>query len=321
MDWKTIKNWGAEKYRAADAWISAKFGNDKNSADAWKFITVGAFIFVLAVTLVTLVWINNTGALRDIALVMAAILGFPLLFQRTRAASLQAETDSRRRMAEAYSQAADLFSKTALPLRLAGLYALWKIAKEDPENHHVQIMQILCAFVRNPTPLDGWESGSGGYPARRLDMEAVINLIAHGRNEQQIKCEREVGYQMDFRNANLGRADFRKANLRGAQFDLADLYGANFEYAEFDDKTSFKFAAINEMNVFGVREGCDSVSEGVYVDDGQGPEADYIYSNEESADCFKNMQFEEVLTERWHRMRVRGLHSATMADIVEQSPY
>ena len=243
MDWKTVKNWCEAKRLAIRQWIAARDTDGKIVAILWEsaaYAAVAAFVLGLFL---------GAEKFRDIALAMAAILGFPLLFQRTRTASQQAETDSRRRMAEAYAKAADLFSKAELPLRLAGLYALWKIAEEDPENHHIQIMRILCAFVRNPTPLDGWEEGDGKYPAERPDIAAILNLIARGRTEQQFKCERANEYQIDFQNINLRRANFssaylrrsvfNNADLRGASFDKADLQSAHFGYADLRNASFF----------------------------------------------------------------------------------
>ena len=254
MDWKTIKNWCEAKRLAIRQWIAARDTDGKIVAVLWEsaaYAAVAAFVLGLFL---------GAEKFRDIALAMAAIFGFPLLFQRTRTALQQAETDSRRRMAEAYSQAAALFAKTELPLRLAGLYALWKIAEEDPENHHVQIMQILCAFVRNPTPLDGWKGGDGDkfIPARRPDMEAVMNLLGK-RNENQRVQEAAANYKMDFTGANLQYLDLRAgdwrfasfagANLHRVQFHIADLRRAEFSFVDMC-MTSFYFADLREVSFF-----------------------------------------------------------------------
>ena len=38
-----------------------------------------------------------------------------------------------------------------LSVRLGGIYALERLAKEHPEEYHIQIMELLCSFVRHPT--------------------------------------------------------------------------------------------------------------------------------------------------------------------------
>ena len=259
MDWKTIKNWGEAKRLAIRQWIAARDTDGKIVGVLWEsaaYAAVAAFVLGLFL---------GAEKFRDIALAMAAILGFPLLFQRTRTALQQAETDSRRRMAEAYSQAAALFAKMELPLRLAGLYALWKIAEEDSENHHIQIMQILCAFVCHPTPLDGWEEGDGKYPGERPDIAAIINVLSRKRNENQIKQERAKKYQMDFSKADLRHANFDNADLRGAQFIFADLRLASFVRSEIDDDSNFECAAINETSFWGINPKSGSLDEALIL--------------------------------------------------------
>ena len=290
MDWKTIKNWCEAKRLAIRQWIAARDTDGKIVAVLWEsaaYAAVAAFVLGLFL---------GAEKFRDIALAMAAILGFPLLFQRTRAASLQAETDSRRRMAEAYSQAAALFSKAVLPLRLAGLYALWKIAEEDPENHHIQIMQILCAFVRNPMPLENWEpKETGDLPLTiRPDLEAVMNLLRKC-NEKQREQESAVNYKMDFKGANLQNFDLRAgdwrfasfvgADLRGVEFDISDMRGAqftsanlgmtsfhlvdlreaSFPQAEIDESTFFDEAAMNGASLSRIRGDLSRLESGVML--------------------------------------------------------
>ena len=289
MDWKTIKNWCEAKRLAIRQWIAARDTDGKIVAVLWESAAYAAVVaFVLGLFL-------GAEKFRDIALAMAAILGFPLLFQRTRAASQQAETDSRRRMAEAYSQAAALFSKTELPLRLAGLYALWKIAEEDPENHHIQIMRILCAFVRHPTPLENWEAIEADLSTTiRPDLEAVMNLLGK-RSENQRAQETAVNYKMDFKGADLQNfylragdwrfASFVGADLRGVEFDISDMRGAQFTsanlgmtsfhtvdlrqasflFVEIDENTTFDGAAMNGALLNGIRGDRSVLENGVIL--------------------------------------------------------
>ena len=236
--------------------------NDRIVVCAWgiaaAILTVGLLVAICRLGFVHVVtgkWVTSAGALRDVALTLAAVIGFPIVIQRARshdkqakaakeqaeANRKQAETDSHRRLAEAYSQAATLFAKRELPLRLSGLYALWKIAEEDPENHHVQIMQILCAFVRHPTPLDGWKQPperkwkpGDDKVAWRPDMKALLTLIGE-RSERQIVQEMAVGYRSDLRDADLVGTNFVNADLRHISFVGADLRGVNFTNADLRD--------------------------------------------------------------------------------------
>ena len=291
--------------------------NDRIVVCAWgiaaAILTVGLLVAICRLGFVHVVtgkWVTSAGALRDVALTLAAVIGFPIVIQRARshdkqataareqaeANRKQAETDSRRRLAEAYSKAADLFSKAELPLRLAGLYALWKIAEEDPENHHIQIMQILCAFVRHPMPLENWEPIEAVLTTTiRPDLEAVMNLLGK-RNENQREQESAVEYKMDFKGADLQNFDLRGgdwrlasfivADLRGVEFDISDMWGAQFAsanlgrtsfhsvdlrqasffYAEVDERTIFDDAAMNGASLLdGIRGDLSCLENGVML--------------------------------------------------------
>ena len=44
-----------------------------------------------------------------------------------------------------------MLGSEVLSVRLGGIYALQRLAEEEPKQYHVQIMRLFCAFVRNPT--------------------------------------------------------------------------------------------------------------------------------------------------------------------------
>ena len=48
-----------------------------------------------------------------------------------------------------------MLGSNALAVRLGGIYALERLAEDDPEHYHVQIMQLVCGFVRKPTEDEG----------------------------------------------------------------------------------------------------------------------------------------------------------------------
>ena len=112
-----------------------------------------------------------------------------------------------------------------LSVRLGGIYALQSLASEDPDQYHIKIMRLFCAFVRN---LDGvqdgslttaTEIGSGGEeegndqpPRMREDVQAVMEAIG-GRDESGgITLEKLDGFELYFGEANLS---FFEARQRG----------------------------------------------------------------------------------------------------------
>ena len=59
----------------------------------------------------------------------------------------QADTAYRGLLNERYQRGAEMLGSEVLSVRMAGIYALQRLAEEHPEQYHIQVMQLLCAFV------------------------------------------------------------------------------------------------------------------------------------------------------------------------------
>ena len=46
-----------------------------------------------------------------------------------------------------------MLGSEVLSVRLGGIYALQRLAEEWPDQYHIQIMRLFCAFVRLPTSI------------------------------------------------------------------------------------------------------------------------------------------------------------------------
>src|SRR5215204_4967689 len=140
--------------------------------------------------------------------------------------------------------------KPKLELRLGGIYALERIAKDSPERDYSTVLEVLTAYVRQNTPTHSKEdtkqqSGSTGEQTEqsftrasveepRLDIKAVLDVVGR-RQEDRVPEEYRV--TPDFRKINLRRtilsgANLFGANLRGANLSEANLFGANLRGAD-----------------------------------------------------------------------------------------
>jgi len=118
-----------------------------------------------------------------------------------------------------------------LEVRIGSIYSLERIAQDSPRDH-IQIMEILCAYVRENAPALSLEPSDPPPEVRavpRIDIQAVINVIGR-RTDKQIKLEWENQYRLDLRNTDLSGVDFRKKN-----FSAAMIHRARLEAALFDD--------------------------------------------------------------------------------------
>jgi uncharacterized protein YjbI with pentapeptide repeats len=145
-----------------------------------------------------------------------------------------------------------------LEVRIGSIYALERIALDSPRDH-IQIMEILCAYIRENLPaqdLNPMLRGELSIPKLRIDCQAVVSVVGR-RSMKQIEFEARRKYRLDFRFANLSGGDFRKGDFSGAMFHDAKLEGADFGSCRLSG-TQFHRALLNHANFLGARlEGTD----------------------------------------------------------------
>ena len=177
---------------------------------------------------------SGSTTVRNVGLVAGGVLAILLAAWR----SIVAEQSL---LNERYQKGAEMLGNGVLSVRLGGIYALQRLAEENPEQYHVQIMRLLCAFARNPTPSredegrqDVQEESLSSIPSPRDDVQAVMGAI-RARHEKHVSLERKGGFRLDLRGADLShvklsdadlRRDFMETNLSQAFLDGAKLSGA-----------------------------------------------------------------------------------------------
>ena len=70
--------------------------------------------------------------------------------RQTETAQRQVDTAQQGLLNERYQKGADMLGSGVLAVRLGGIYALQRLAEEHPEQYHVQVMRLLCAFAGKP---------------------------------------------------------------------------------------------------------------------------------------------------------------------------
>ena len=220
---------------------------------AWFWITIWVVSVVLAACVISIVywdWLSiresNGSTIRNIVLATAALIALPLAVWRSMVAAhqadtarRQAETAQRSLLNERYQKGAEMLGSAVLSVRLAGIYALDRLAKNHAEGHHIQIMRLFSAFICNP-PKDQAkdnaandekvQNNSSGLrdpnPKIREDIQAVMECLGN-RSDGQLKIEDREGYILDLCNADLsGVVLMDKANLF-----WASLWDVNLRHA------------------------------------------------------------------------------------------
>jgi pentapeptide repeat protein len=131
-----------------------------------------------------------------------------------------------------------------LEVRLGAIYAFDRIAR-DSERDHWPIMEVLCAYVRNPQN-EGRQGPGGTYGEVRVDVQAALSVIGR-RTSGRIKHEKARGLQLDF----------SKAPIAGAQLAGGDFSNSKFSYADMRD-AAMRMAKLNGARFFGTNlQGAD----------------------------------------------------------------
>jgi hypothetical protein len=133
-------------------------------------------------------------------------------------------------------------------VRLGGIYALWRLASDSPERDVVPVIDILCAFVRDPPPaepprtrpstetVDMAQPGQDSSDATtrfRPDVQAALQLL--GDRAASYRQYLPAEYRLDLTGANLIHAEFIDADFMSADLMGADLTDANLSLADITD--------------------------------------------------------------------------------------
>ena len=192
-----------------------------------NIIVAVVFCVVIAGLVLTIVFWEWLGAgesasstIRNVGLVGAGLIALPLAFWRSIVADRQAKTAQQSLLNERCQRGAEMLGNGVLSVRLGGIYALQSLAKERPEQYHLQIMRLFCAFARQPTKDSGLESEQveiepGTLLGLRQDIEAIILAIG-SRAKSGIELERKEDFRLDLRGTVLpGGTVFRLRLVKG----------------------------------------------------------------------------------------------------------
>ena len=135
-----------------------------------------------------------------------------------------------------YTKAIKQLGSKKLDVRIGGVYALERIARDSARDHPT-VMEVLGAFIREHSreqwpPLDS--GGRAPERSTRPDVQAAITVI--GRRDRQLDDTGIGPAQAGLPRrmlALMGRIDLAGASLVGAFLFRADLAGANLVGVDF----------------------------------------------------------------------------------------
>ena len=174
-------------------------------------------------------------------LVLAALIGFPILIKRVSETRLQSRSMQ-------YNAANELLWSPNLGSRMAGINALWRLADNYPKEEYHHVMDVFAQFIKNPIPYE-WKIETKTQDRNAGKRDDIHEILQH------IGKERMVGtmlYKIDLRGAflegaNLFSAFLERANLRDAHLKRANLLNARLEGADLWS------AHLEDANLLGAR--------------------------------------------------------------------
>ena len=129
-----------------------------------------------------------------------------------------------------YTKAVEQLGSDKLDVRIGGIYALERVARDSPRDHPA-VMEVLTAFIREHS----WEP----WPLPRTEEEEDADLVEFTRPDVQaaltVVVRRDV--ERDARTIDLTRADLTRADLGDARLARAILAGARLTGADLHSAT------------------------------------------------------------------------------------
>ena len=180
-----------------------------------------------------------------------------LTWRRVTAAERTIEVAQEGQITERFTRAIDQLGSDKVSIRLGGIYALERIARDSVEDHW-PVMQVLMDCVpKRPSP-DKQPLGDPSERSVPADVQAILMVLGRlntqhadpgrrlnlrradirGADLTEVNFQRAILIEAHFSNVLLNYANLQKANLTLADFrstilQNADLQGAVLEVADF----------------------------------------------------------------------------------------
>jgi Pentapeptide repeats (8 copies) len=165
----------------------------------------------------------------------ALLLGAYFTWRQVQTGRQQVHLAEQGQITERFTRAIDQLGSDHLDVRLGGIYALERIARDSPGDR-ATIGEVLTAYVRghapwpprlpDQPPVDAAIDAVTFLRLRAPDVQAALTVLGRGRFADP---------DPDAPPLDLADTDLRRAYLRGADLRRARLYAADLRRAHFED--------------------------------------------------------------------------------------
>ncbi|RJQ74670.1 pentapeptide repeat-containing protein [Pseudonocardiaceae bacterium YIM PH 21723] len=219
-----------------------------------RFITLaGLTLVVAAVAIATvLAWVVGRDTARleaiktgsTIAVGLGGLAALWLAARKQRTAELalqQTERDaSERRITELYGKAAEQLGSDKPPVRLAGIYALERLAQANPE-HQQTVVNLFCAYLRMP-----FDDSEAEFAVQRTLQALLRDHLRPDPPEtywpdMEVRLSRATLTEFSFTRCRVRVGRFHGTRFRAETMfrDAEFTTWADFTGSQFDGRVSF----------------------------------------------------------------------------------
>ena len=184
---------------------------------------------------------SPSATIRNVGLVIAAPVALVLAIWRSMVAEKQrmvaekqAAIAARSLQEGRFQKASEMLGSESPSVRLAGIYALQQLARDDPGKFHLQVVRLLAVHVRHFARDEGMQqtdtTESGHGAASPCPEEVQVNLVFFGERTIEARhIEKQSDYIIDLQGSDL-RGVWLSSNacLEGVRLSYANLSVAAF---------------------------------------------------------------------------------------------
>jgi hypothetical protein len=215
--------------------------------------------------------INRSEVFRNLSLAVIAMVGLSFGIWRAWTAYRQTEIAEQGMFTERFSKATEQLGSEQLPVRLGGIYSLWRLAEDSGEKDAKSVFDILCAFIRKPTRDQNFPEQSLEVKEEadkeeteppqkkeiicRPDVQAILELIGNPDLRQRSALPRN--YEMNLRGADLRKANMYKQNLNNINLANGHLEMANLSFSSLENANLLFAHMENALLSFANLKGAD----------------------------------------------------------------
>ena len=180
---------------------------------------------------------ESRGTLGQILSGVAVLTGLIFAWQQLGQTSDNLRVSQEGQITDRFSRAVDQLGSDDLTVRLGGIYALERIARDSPRDYG-PVMEVLTAFARqeSPLPASGAATPASSAPSIPFEVEAVFKVIGR-RTPAQVLAEMEEGGCLELTGINAVGADLAGYNLPNTCWNRSDLRGATMTRTDLSDST------------------------------------------------------------------------------------